>query len=161
MDLEARRRFVRSCFGCGADNPIGLRLEIRVEEGRAYADLDPQAVFQGFPGRVHGGILTAALDEVMGWALYAQGTWAVTAKMEVRFREDVPLHKPLVAMGEVTRDRGGRTFEVRGEIRHREDGQLVAEATALFIRMPDERLVELAETIREREEAAAQDPAQG
>lgn len=157
MDLEARRRFARSCFGCGADNPEGLRLDVRVQDGRAYAELDPREVFQGFPGILHGGILITALDEVMGWAIYARGTWAVTAKMEVRFRQDVPLHKPLLAVGEVTRDRGGRTFQVRGEVRGRDDGALVAEATGLFIRMTDERLVELAQIIRQREQTSAQE----
>lgn len=29
------------CFGCGKDNPIGLKLDMRVTGGLAYADFVP------------------------------------------------------------------------------------------------------------------------
>jgi acyl-coenzyme A thioesterase PaaI-like protein len=119
-----------------------MHLNMRVEEGRAMVDFAPGEIYQGFPGMMHGGILATILDEVMAWAVYAAGSWAVTAKMEIRYRDVGPLNGTLHAVGGVTRDRGGRTFEAEGRITA-DDGSIVAEATGLFMRVPVERMREL------------------
>ncbi len=137
----------RYCFGCGDLNPAGLKLEFRFEGDKAVADFLPQEQHQGYPGVVHGGVTAAALDEAMGWAMYAVGVWAMTGKMEVRFRQPLPLHQKAVVSGEVIRNRG-RWLEVRGEIRSQEGG-LMAESYGLFMRVPAERARELEETYAE------------
>ena len=38
---------------------------------------------QGYDGLLHGGVVTALLDEAMGWAIFHQGIWGVTAKINV------------------------------------------------------------------------------
>jgi len=93
---------------------------------------------------MHGGVTSAALDEAMGWAMYGLGVWAVTGKMEVKFRQPLPLHQKMTVSGEVIRNRG-RWLEVRGEIRS-EDGGLMAESYGLFMRLSEERVRELEET---------------
>jgi acyl-coenzyme A thioesterase PaaI-like protein len=138
----------RYCFGCGNENPHGLSMHFRLEEGRARAEFTPPDHLQGFPGRVHGGGVATMLDEAMGWAAYAQGLWAMTARLEVRFRAPVPLGEPLTVEGWVTRDRG-RFLELRAEARTR-DGRLVAHADGLFARVTGEQ----AEALRRAYEAA-------
>jgi len=140
-DGIAARRY---CFGCGDLNPAGLKLEFRFEGNKAVADFLPQKRHQGYPGLMHGGVTSAALDEAMGWAMYGLGVWAVTGKMEVKFRQPLPLHQRATVSGEVIRNRG-RWLEVRGEIRA-EDGKLMAESYGLFMRLPEERVQELKET---------------
>jgi len=134
----------RYCFGCGDLNPAGLKLEFRFEGDKAVADFLPQGKHQGYPGLMHGGVTSAALDEAMGWAMYGVGVWAVTGKMEVKFRQPLPLHQKMTVSGEVIRNRG-RWLEVRGEI-HSEEGRLMAESYGLFMRLPKERVRELEET---------------
>jgi acyl-coenzyme A thioesterase PaaI-like protein len=134
----------RYCFGCGDLNPAGLKLEFRFEGNKAVADFLPQERHQGYPGLMHGGVTSAALDEAMGWAMYSLGVWAVTAKMEVKFRQSLPLHQKATVSGEIIRNRG-RLLEVRGEIRS-EDGRLMAESYGLFMRLPEERVRELEKT---------------
>jgi acyl-coenzyme A thioesterase PaaI-like protein len=134
----------RYCFGCGDLNPAGLKLEFRFEGNKAVADFLPQKRHQGYPGLMHGGVTSAALDEAMGWAMYGLGVWAVTGKMEVKFRQPLPLHQKATVSGEVMRNRG-RWLEVRGEIRS-EEGRLMAESYGLFMRLPEERVRELEET---------------
>ena len=146
MSEEASTR--RYCFGCGDLNPHGLKLEFRVEGKRAVANFLPQASHQGYPGLVHGGLTATALDEAMGWAMYAAGVWAMTGKMEVKFRQPLPLGQKAVVSAELTRNRG-RWLEVRGEIR-REDGKLVAESQGLFMRLPEEKVREMEEMYLER-----------
>ena len=101
----------------------------------------PRRSHQGYPGLAHGGIAAAALDEAMGWAMYAAGAWAMTARMEVRYRRPLPLGEPALVTAEVSRDRG-RWLHVEGEVRSA-GGELLAEAKALFLRLPAARAREM------------------
>jgi acyl-coenzyme A thioesterase PaaI-like protein len=137
------------CFGCGDRNPHGLRLDFRFEDKRAVAEFQPRAEHQGYPGLVHGGVTAAALDEAMGWAMYALRVWAVTGKMEVKFRQPLPLDGKATVSAEVIRNRG-RWLEVRGEVRSAE-GKLMAESQGLFMRLPKEKMAELEKVFLEGE----------
>ena len=139
----------RLCFGCGSENPRGLGLKFRIEDGRAVADFTPPEYLQGFPGYVHGGGVATMLDEAMGWAAYGQGIWAMTARLTVRMRDSVPLGEPLTMTASFLRDRG-RFLELRAELRSAQ-GVLLAQADGLFVRMSGER----AEELRLRYEEAA------
>jgi acyl-coenzyme A thioesterase PaaI-like protein len=145
----------RWCYGCGEANPEGLQIQFRLEGKRAVGSFRVRPLHQGFPGLAHGGITAAALDEAMGWAMYAEGTWAVTAKMEVRYRKPLPLQEELTVWGEVTRERG-RWLEAVAKIRAR-DGQILAEAKALFMRVPPERALQLEAFYQGRREQSAGD----
>ena len=87
---------------------------------------------------VHGGIITAVLDEVMGWALYARGIWAVTGKLSVAFRRPVEVGVATPATGWLVADRG-RVLDVAGELRREADATVLAEANATFARVPEEQ----------------------
>lgn len=141
------------CFGCGDLNPHGLKLDFRIEDGRALAELQPRAEHQGYPGLVHGGIIATALDEAMGWAMFAVGVWAVTGKMEVRYRQPLPLDVKATVSGEVIRNRG-RWLEVRGEVRGA-GGRLIAESQALFMRLPKQKVAELEKLFLEEQSSAS------
>ena len=127
----------RWCFGCGDANPEGLHIEFRIEEGAAVGRFVARPVHQGYPGLAHGGIAAAALDEAMGWAMYAAGAWAMTARMEVKYRRPLPLGQELTVTARVSRDRG-RWLEAAGELRGPRR-ELVAQAKAVFMRLPPER----------------------
>jgi acyl-coenzyme A thioesterase PaaI-like protein len=128
------------CFGCGRLNPHGLRLEFFLaEDGEAvWTPFTPVAEHEGYAGVVHGGIVSAVLDEVMAWALYARGLWAVTGKIEVRFRWPLKVGVATRASGRVVGERG-RFVTTSGEVRRQADGQVLAEATATFVRVPEEQ----------------------
>jgi acyl-coenzyme A thioesterase PaaI-like protein len=52
------------CFVCGIDNPIGLHLAFYTDDdGRCIAHFHPKPEHQGYPGQLHGGIISALLDE--------------------------------------------------------------------------------------------------
>ena len=75
------------CFACGPRNDIGLRLEFEAAGGDIVTRFLPQDRHQGFQGIVHGGILSTLLDEVMAHVLMRRGIRAVTARMEVQFKQ--------------------------------------------------------------------------
>jgi acyl-coenzyme A thioesterase PaaI-like protein len=123
-----------SCWGCG-DNPNGLRLPLPAAEGlteyEAYFSFDER--HQGGPGLVHGGLVSAALDEACGLL----ATWyrfpTVTARMFVRFRKPVPINTELLLRARVD-DGSGRRIRTTGSIT---DGDAVlAEARVALLHVP-------------------------
>jgi acyl-coenzyme A thioesterase PaaI-like protein len=133
----------RWCFGCGDANPEGLGIQFQIEGKRVRGEFEARQAHQGFPGMAHGGIAAAAIDEAMGWAMYAAGAWAMTARLEVRYRRPLPLGEPLEVSAEVVRDRG-RWLEAEGRL-WVAGGPLVAEAKALFMRLPADRARQMEE----------------
>ena len=131
----------RRCFGCGEENPHGLAMRFRIEDGRAVSEYTPPDRLQGFPGHTHGGGIATMLDEAMGWAAYGQGIWAMTARLNTRFRRPALLGEPLIVSGWITRDRG-RFLELRADARS-QAGELVADASGIFVRVSGERAEEL------------------
>lgn len=126
-----------NCFGCGSLNPAGLHLKFYECAGNkgVWAPFTPTEAFEGYGGMIHGGIISALLDEIMAWSLYRTQVWAVTATMSTRFRKPVEVGVPVRAVGWPVNDRG-RVLEMRGELRRASDDVLLAEATATFMRVP-------------------------
>ena len=60
------------CFVCGIDNPIGLHLKFYTDdEGRCIARFRPQPQHQGYPGQLHGGLISTILDVPTQIAVYS------------------------------------------------------------------------------------------
>ncbi|HSE00987.1 MAG TPA: hypothetical protein VLB72_09675, partial [Burkholderiales bacterium] len=61
-----------NCFGCGPDNPDGLRIRIFRDPGNAsrlVGNYRPRATQTGFPRIVHGGLQFTALDCIAAWTV--------------------------------------------------------------------------------------------
>ncbi len=142
--LEPENSPRRWCYGCGDKNPEGLKIDFAVDGRLVSGRFLPRKEHQGFPGVAHGGIAAAALDEAMGWAIYAAGAWAMTARMEVRYRRPVPLGDEVVVKAEVVRDRG-RRLEAEARL-ETPSGEVLAEANGLFLRIPEEKARQLNES---------------
>ncbi len=128
------------CFVCGRDNPIGMHLHFYADDtGRVHATYTPHEEHQSYPGVMHGGLITALLDEIIGRTAIASDIWCMTAKLEVRFKKPVPIGESLTLMGEMTRTTG-RLVEGHGELRDARDGALLAEARGTYIKIPDDQL---------------------
>jgi acyl-coenzyme A thioesterase PaaI-like protein len=121
------------CFACGRQNPIGLKLDFRFEDGKARAEFIPGPYHQSWNGVFHGGLLALCLDEASGYVLYFQGVKGMTARMEMRIRRTVRTGQKILLTGEV-RKRTRKLVETyaRAEL---EDGSLAAEAVAsMYVR---------------------------
>jgi len=131
-----------NCFACGTLNEQGLGLQIHVEPGRSWTELELQERFEGWEGIAHGGILCTILDEVMAWALVAEDNWGVTARMSVDFRKPVPVGTRLRAEGWITRSRR-RLVDTAAHIVDATSGAELATATGVYVAADDERKREL------------------
>ena len=114
------------CFGCGAANPVGLRLEFDVDEGRrsAEATFRPRLEHQGYTGVTHGGIIATLLDEAMLKLCWELGIPAVTARLEVEIKRPAPVGEELRVRGWIVKDKG-RAVEAEAEITNSR-GEVVA-----------------------------------
>jgi len=131
----------RHCFVCGLANPNGLQLRFyETGPGEVTADYTVPDQFQGYPGLVHGGIVTAMLDEVTGRAhMHGEQTrFMYTAKLEIRFRKNVPVGIPLRVVGQVEKSKTRMASSI-GKI-YGPDGDLLAEAKALLVNLPEEAI---------------------
>jgi uncharacterized protein (TIGR00369 family) len=78
-----------ACFVCGEENLHGLHLEFQAYGRRAFARWTPTAGWESFHGIIHGGIISAVLDEAMSKAIISGGDEAFTADLRIRFRKKV------------------------------------------------------------------------
>ena len=119
----------KHCFGCGRDNPIGLKLDMKLDSDRCVAYFTPKAEHESYGDRMHGGLTSTLLDEVMGDYVFRKaGKPAYTARLEIRFRSAIRIGETVKVEGwpEVHR---GRLFIMKGKITHA-DGTPAAEAKA-------------------------------
>ena len=144
-DFDARL-YEHYCFACGRQNPLGLHMRFERDGDGVLARYTPRPEDCGFPGVFHGGVLVTLLDEAMAWAMYAGArTLGVTATMETRYRRAARLDEQLTVRARVVRARGRRIF-VEATL-DAPGGERVAEATALFLRLPPEQDAEVRSAI--------------
>lgn len=79
------------CMFCGKDNPRSLKLAFRAAgDGSVSAKFYSNDLFQGYDGTVHGGMISALMDEAMTYCLFHHGVEGLTADLHVRFVHPVP-----------------------------------------------------------------------
>lgn len=116
------------CFACGPRNPIGLKLTFTEENDTYVSSFTAGPEHQGYDNIVHGGIVSTLLDEITARYIYYKGYNAVTARLEVRYRQPTPVGVKLTLTGWITGQRG-RVYEMAGTITL-PDGTVTAEAKA-------------------------------
>ncbi len=118
------------CFVCGAANPTGLKLTFEQYGAGVRAEFTPSPWHVGYEDVIHGGILAALIDDAMANIWFVRGEEALTAKLEIRFRQVVRPGDRLVVQAEPTGKKGA-LLTARAEVR-RADGVVVAEGTGLL-----------------------------
>ena len=133
-----------NCLGCGPDNPATLGLKLAIDGERVRGEVTLVDRHQGAPGFAHGGAVATALDDTLGTLLVVLGRPGVTARLEVNFRRPAFLHRRFELEAWVERVEG-RKIEMAAEMR--EDGDVVADAAALFIQVDREHFLQGADQL--------------
>jgi len=135
MEKQANSRL---CFVCGLENPVGLHLKFyETGPGEVTVDFTPPEYYQGYPGVLHGGVVASILDEAAGRSHMGifPPRFMFTAKLEVKYRKNIPIGKPLKIVGRAGKNRG-RMAEGWSGI-YNQEGELLAEANVLLVDVPD------------------------
>ena len=133
----------KMCFICGLQNPVGLHLHFyETSPGIVESMYVAPEHFQGYPGVLHGGIVGAILDELAARALMgadpANPRFVFTARLEIKYRRNVPIGRSLKLMGKAGKSRAN-SAEAWSGIYDAETGELLAEASALLMNVPPEQ----------------------
>lgn len=132
------------CFVCGLNNPFGLQTRFyELENGELLACFRPKEEHQGYPARMHGGILGTILDETIGRAIMirSQGAiWGVTVDFSMRLRRPVPIEEEVRVVGRITRD-SSRIFEGTGEVLLA-DNTVAVSGSGKYLKMPIEEIAD-------------------
>jgi len=127
----------KDCFVCGLENEFGLKSDFyQLENGDLLARFKPANGHQGYPGRLHGGVSAAILDETIGRAVmdhHKDGIWGVTLDFSMKFRKPVPLDGEVMVRARIT-SQNRRTFEGSGEI-VLADGSVAVEGKGRYLKM--------------------------
>jgi acyl-coenzyme A thioesterase PaaI-like protein len=99
----------------GPANPTAVPVVCRAVDDGVVADVVIPAVFAGWPGVAHGGVVAGLLDDVLGHLATAVGGFAATARLEIEFRRPTPVGRPLRVEARTVK-RVGRQIFLEGSI---------------------------------------------
>jgi len=123
----------KSCFVCGVDNSLGLKLDFETDGRVVRARFAPRPEHVGFKGTVHGGLLATVLDEAMVWVVGVQAKrFSYCAELNVRFLQPARPIEELLVEAELTANRRNRLFEAHAELRNSGD-EVHATATGKYL----------------------------
>jgi uncharacterized protein (TIGR00369 family) len=125
------------CYVCGKDNPAGLGVAFDIDKDARTisARFTPLPSHQGYVGIVHGGILSALLDEAMAKLAFSLGIPAVTAEMTVKFKSPAAPGEELSVTGSLTHETH-RLIEAEAVIK--KGLIIIAEAKGKLLRISSE-----------------------
>ncbi len=141
--VTSKQKNSKMCLVCGLKNPYGLKASFyELENEELMAIFRPSDEHQSYPGRLHGGIATAILDETIGRAILMkeQGLWGVTINFSTRYRRPVPLDEEIRVIGRIDH-LANRYFEGTGEILLK-DGSVAIEGKGKYIKFPLENIAD-------------------
>lgn len=132
------------CFVCGSRNSAGLNAQF-VEDETTH---ELVGIFYGrqehlsYPGRLHGGIASAMIDETIGRAFIIghPNRWGVTMELSVRFHKPTPLGVPLFCRAHLTKETH-RTFEGAATL-ETQDGTVCVSGKATYLILPVEKILD-------------------
>jgi uncharacterized protein (TIGR00369 family) len=142
--VTGKQQNSRMCFVCGLKNPSGLHAHFyELESGELVATFSARDEHQSYPGRLHGGVSTAILDETIGRAILTRShgeVWGVTVEFTTTYKKPVPTDRPVKVIGRIVKE-GSRIFEGTGEI-VLEDGSVAVQGRGRYIKMPLEKIAD-------------------
>lgn len=118
----------------GAKNPVAPPVSMRrVPVGdliEIHGAVTMRAAYNGPPGSVHGGVIAAVFDELLGTVAVSNDAAGFTGTLTVIYRSPTPILEPLTMRAWLDRREGRKAF-AKGELHHGD--VLCAEAEGIFI----------------------------
>ncbi len=126
---------------CGMDNSFGVQAQFyEMEDQSLCGKFTFKEEHQSYPGRVHGGMISAMLDELACrafWILEPKKL-AVTFDLETKYRKPVPYGVELKGRGKILKHTS-RYFVAECFILN-EQNDILAEGIIKYLILPDEQI---------------------
>ena len=117
------------CIACRGTSVGGLGLQFQdLGEGTVEARFACDARYQGYPGRLHGGIIATLLDAAMTHCLFARRVRGYTARIEVRYELPLMIEALWAVRATLIRSRGP-LYYLTAELWQQDTCRARAEAT--------------------------------
>ncbi len=130
--MELIQRYSK-CFVCGDKNDIGLKVDFFYKEGKTVAEYTSTPEFAGYKEILHGGIISALLDEVMIKSIIAKGIFTLTSRIDIRFKKSARIGEKLLLEGWIKEDKG-RLILAEGKV-FKQDGEIIAVAQGTYFKV--------------------------
>lgn len=143
MRVTEKQRNSKMCVICGMDNKYGVHAEFyNMEDGSVVSPFRFCECHQSYPGRVHGGMITAMLDEIGLRAVWATepNVWGVTMSLETKYRKPVPYNEDLLAVGKIVSST--HKFMQSAAYIYDSKGNLLADARLKYIKLSPEQITD-------------------
>lgn len=135
----------KDCLVCGTKNAAGLNANFYecLDENNQNVLIGVYVAkfeHQSYPNRMHGGMISAILDEAIGRAVQINNPdiWGVTIDMTVKFKKPVLLEQTLYSVSKIN-TKSNIGFKGSGYLCGR-DGVILASADATYFIMPPEKI---------------------
>jgi len=120
-----------ACFACGVQSGDGLGLRFTEEsDGTVVGSFACDGKYQGYPDRLHGGVVAMLADAAMTHCLFVHQIKAVTGKLNLRFPRPVEVGVAATVRAAVVKN-SPPAFVLKAEIS--QAGTVRATAEALFV----------------------------
>ncbi len=129
------------CFVCGTKNPFGLNTRFYALENEILVGVTiGKSEHNSYPERMHGGIISALLDETIGRAIQIKNKnqFGVTVDLQIRYLKPTPLGEKLYVYGKITNE-NKFTFSGIGYLIS-ESGLVCARGSAKYFKLSPEEI---------------------
>lgn len=145
MKVVSKQRNSKMCAICGMDNKYGVHAQFyNMEDGSVMTKFKYREEHQSYPGRVHGGLITAMLDEMGLRALWAkegsEEKFGVTMSLDTKYRKPVPYDEEIIGKGIVIKE-NNKFFVVDSKIMDLQ-GNVLANGTIKYIKLDTNKINE-------------------
>lgn len=143
MKVIKKQNNSKMCMICGMDNSFGVQAQFYELEDKSVCGLFTfKEEHQSYPGRVHGGMISAMLDELACrafWVLEPKKL-AVTLDLTTKYRKPVPYGVELKGIGRITKQTS-RYFIAECKILNAEN-EVLASGEIKYLIMPNEAITD-------------------
>ena len=136
MKVVKKQANSRMCIICGLDNKAGVQAPFYEMEDKSVVTIFKyKEIHQSYPERVHGGLITAMLDELGLRALWPiePDCWGVTFNLQTKYRKPVPYDKKLIGVGKIIKNTP--RFIVSEAKIYDDNKNLLAEANIKYLKL--------------------------
>jgi len=139
------------CFVCGLKNKFGLKANFyETDKSELIAIFKAHQEHQGYPGRLHGGIAAAILDETIGRTItigQKDEIWGVTLEFSVKYIKPIPLDEEIKVIAKLT-EGNKRVFSGTGRI-VLSGGEVAATAEGKYLKLPIDKIADFDRDLNE------------